>query len=103
MSEISPFQSKIIVNPPLRRRVVPVIRSDGSTAAATSERLRPRREQRSANMSSPEIKRLIGSLKKSGVEIGAVWFMPDGGLKVLTTAMAAEADGSAFDEWKDRL
>lgn len=54
-------------------------------------------------MTSPEIKRLLGSLKKSGVEIGAVCFTPDGGLKVLTPSMAVEADGNAFDEWKDRL
>lgn len=64
---------------------------------------RPRRERRSATMTSPEIKRLLGSLKKSGVEIGAVCFTPDGGLKVLTPSMAVEADGNAFDEWKDRL
>lgn len=101
MSETSPIPPKAVVNPPLRRRIVPVIRSDGLASAAASER--PRREQRSATMTSPEIKRLIGALKKSGVEIGAVRFMPDGGLKVFTTAMAAEADGSAFDEWKDRL
>jgi hypothetical protein len=62
-----------------------------------------RREKRSTQLSSPEIKRLIGSLKKSGIEIGAVCFTPDGGLKVLTPTMAVEADGSAFDEWKDRL
>lgn len=46
---------------------------------------------------------MIGSLKKSGLEIGAVCFSPDGSLKVLTPSMAVEADGSAFDEWKDRL
>lgn len=71
------------------------------TAGDTSPR--PRREKRPATMTGPEIKRLIGSVKKSGVEIGAVCFMPDGGLKVLTPAMAGEADGNAFDEWKDRL
>lgn len=64
---------------------------------------RPRREKRPAALTSPEIKRLIGSLKKSGLEIGAVCFSPDGSLKVLTPSMAVEADGSAFDEWKDRL
>lgn len=103
MSETSPIPPKAVVDPPLRRRIVPVVRSDGLAVAATSERPRPRREQRSANMSSPEIKRLIGSLKKSGVEIGAVCFMPDGGLKVFTPAMAAEADETTFDQWKDRL
>lgn len=103
MSETSPIPPKAAVNPPLRRRIVPVVRSDGLASVAASERSRPRREQRSATMTSPEIKRLIGALKKSGVEIGAVRFMPDGGLKVFTTAMAAEADGSAFDQWKDHL
>lgn len=105
MSETSPIPPKAVVDPPLRRRIVSVVRSDGLAVVATSERPRPRRrrEQRSANMTSPEIKRLIGSLKKSGVEIGAVCFMPDGGLKVFTPAMAAEADETAFDQWKDRL
>lgn len=103
MSKTSRSEPKAPIHPPLRRRVVPVARSDGLAAAATAERARPPREKRSAKMTSPEIKRLIGSLKRSGVEIGAICFMPDGGLKVLTPAMVAEADGSAFDEWKDRL
>jgi hypothetical protein len=64
---------------------------------------RPRRKRSSTKLTRPEIKRLLGSVKSSGIEIGAVCFTPDGGLKVLTPTMAVEADGSAFDEWKDRL
>lgn len=64
---------------------------------------RQRREERPAKITSPEIKRLIRSLKTSGVDIAAVCFKPDGEVKFLTPSMAIEADGSAFDEWKDRL
>lgn len=64
---------------------------------------RPRRETRPVTITGPEIKRLIASVKKSGLEIAAVCFTPDGVVKVLTPSMAVEVDGNAFDEWKDRL
>lgn len=72
-------------------------------AASSEPPLRKRRAERPRKMTKPEMKRAIDVAKRSGVDIGAIHFTPDGGLKVLTPAMVDAETRNAFDEWKARL
>lgn len=72
-------------------------------AASSEPPLRKRRKKHPTKMSKPEMKRAIDVIKRSGVDIGAIHFTPDGGLKVLTPSMVAAGSGNAFDDWEDRL